>query len=201
MQQSLQRDDSQRMAQIEAALASIRRAQKRQAILLWLVLGILLLWSAISVWFTVLANSYERQRYSSDQPATQHFSEASKYNEFSSWPVAQQVAEATVILVTRFDYAGDDAKQVIVDVLKQTHAAYTSFKVGDEYEKGRSMKLYLDGHPTGQVVFMVDSPARPAYSTTYHAIDDERVGRLRISLSQLRQLVRDTVEPDQAQDR
>ncbi len=189
--------------------ASIRRTLRRLTLAVWVLaflVGALLILVGFGVALVtgMFASSptvvYSPSSAAVTDPHPVERWDFKRYEGFHDWPLAKQVAEASVILVTRYDDSGDEMKEVIAEVLKQTPEAYTSFKVGDAFDKpGSARKDYMGYKPSGRFVFMVDSPARFSYSTTYDESEGERPGMLGVTRAQLRAVVQDSLKPEQGQ--
>ncbi|WP_448254120.1 hypothetical protein [Ottowia oryzae] len=192
--------DSQRVERLETLLATLQRAQKRQTGLLWILLGIMLLWSAVSVWQTVLANAYYRQAQAEGSAGASppaDIRDAYRYNGFDEWPTERKVAEASAIIVTQQQGEGKDARDVIAEVIKHAPGVEFHYQTGDVYDFGwrrseRAGALAEAVTPRHQIVFFVGSPARMNYAVSYDA-DSGRCSSLGgIQVEQLRELARQT---------
>lgn len=188
--------DAQQLARLEAAVQSVRRTLRWHTALLWGLLTVVLLWTAFSIWMTVLANAAVRDVPVAERPAAAPAEPPEHYQGFSDWPVARQVAEASVIVLTAAQGDGAERRMVIQEVLKQAPGTLFGYRVGDAYDPWRAARGGLPEEPDGRLTFLVGSPARPVLATSY-ALEDQQacnVGRS-ACLEQLRALVRSGAAP------
>lgn len=190
--------DVQQLARLEAAVQSVRRTLRWHTALLGGLLTVVLLWTAFSIWMTVLANAAVRDVPVAERPAAAPAEPPEHYQGFSDWPLARQVAEASVVVLTAPQGSGAKRRMVIQEVLKQAPGTLFGYRVGDGYDPWGDVRKRSDLPPVqgGMLTFLVDSPARPVYATSY-ALEDRQacnVGRS-ACLEQLRALVRSGAAP------
>ena len=122
-----------------------------------------------------------------------------QYNDFHDWPTERKVAEASAIILTASQGEAGAARDVIIEVVKHAPGVEFHYKAGDVYDPGWSRRDRAEGgapvmRHTGQIVFLVDSPARMAYAVSYETDTGRCSSMGGISIDQLRELARQTTQ-------
>jgi hypothetical protein len=87
--------------------------------------------------------------------------------DFYEWPLEKQVANASVIALTKFEQDGPRIKSVISEILKLAPGTTFNYHVGDEYARGSRYVRDNTSYGDGEIIFFTDSPATMRYSSTY----------------------------------
>lgn len=188
-------------AELKRFMASTRKTLRLHTQLLIAVLALLLFWTVVSVWMTYQANTASPPQ----QPVPPVNREGSsgdpgRYSDFPRWPVSKKMAEASVVLVTRYEPSGVGSKQTIAEILKQAPDVRFPYRVGDPplekwtfYEAPRPQDPdapYLGG----VIVFLVGPDLRVGFGTSYQVSADgseRRISPLEgLTLSQLREIAK-----------
>jgi hypothetical protein len=105
------------------------------------------------------------------------------------------VRAASVIVLTKFDKSDSTLRSIVAEILKQSANTAFYYKVGDEF-KGGSMQIRENtDYGDGEVLFFVGSPAQHCESIAYSGDRLRSLGY--VSLTQLRQIIRDSAEIEQ----
>ena len=87
--------------------------------------------------------------------------------DFYEGPLEKQVANASVIALTKFEQDGPRIKSIISEILKETPGTTFNYHVGDEYARGSRYVRENTTYGDGEVIFFTGSPAAMRYSSTY----------------------------------
>jgi hypothetical protein len=95
---------------------------------------------------------------------------------FNELPIEQQIANASVIAVLRYEPATDGKKKaVFVEFLKKDPNATFHYNVGDEYSESSYYPVQGTSRGDGEVAFFTGSPARTRMTMSYSG---SRIGAL-----------------------
>jgi len=93
--------------------------------------------------------------------------DATKYNNFSDWPLHEQIQEATVIAIARYEKDGERYKAVFKEFLKKENNTIFFYEVGDEYPQSSYQPKDGISYGDGQIIFFTGSPATMRYACSF----------------------------------
>ena len=188
-------------AELQRFMVSTRKTLRLHTRLLVAVLALLLFWTAVSVWMTYQAIT-AAPRQQSEPPVNKQgeAGDPGRYIDFPRWSVSRKVAEAAVILVTRYEPSGNGFKHTIAEILKRAPDVQFPYRVGDPplekwifYGAPRpqdSEAPYLGG----VIVFLVGPDLRVGFGASYEVSADGSEWRISslegLTLSQFREIAK-----------
>ena len=96
--------------------------------------------------------------------------------QFYDLPLDEQIAQASVIAVARYEAASDGRmKAIISEILKKEPGTVFHYKVGDEHPSSSYFPRENESHGEGMVIFFVGSPATMRLSMSF---DGDRIRSL-----------------------
>lgn len=124
-------------------------------------------WLAVSLLLPVTFPSVETTRVDKDGPQQAQLAQESVL-KFHDLPVEEQIKQASVIALARYEPASDGKmKAILKEFLKKYPKTTIYYAIGDEYPSASYYPNESTNYGDGVVLFFVGSPAQMRMSTTY----------------------------------
>ena len=145
------------------------RAIRRLTIAVWALVLVLVVNTALQLLTGFLPVMFARTLFDDSPGPTslRSYPSVDPMADFYEWPLDKQVANASVIVLTKFEQDGPRIKSMISEILKLAPGTTFNYRVGDEYARGSRYVRENTSYGDGEIVFFTDSPATMRYSSTY----------------------------------
>jgi hypothetical protein len=145
------------------------RAIRRLTFAVWALVLILIVNMSLQLITGFLPVMFARRLFDESHSPTslRNYPSVDPMADFYEWPLEKQVANASVIVLTKFERDGPRIKSIISEILKLAPGTTFNYHVGDEYARGSRYVRENTSYGDGEIIFFTDSPATMRYSSTY----------------------------------